>query len=323
MKQFLLLLILSLPLFSFGQLKNGHIEYDILLIDPEDNDTISDSWVFEVDFDQRFVRVNIQYEGRGQTRIIDKQTSEVMIFSKEYSDSTFYCTTLSEMFAEDLSNAESSSDNMTVTKSKKREKIMGYDCFLTSTSFLEYCNEQAWLSREIDCGVIIPETPLSFDKCALKYIWKDYGRLLIYNASVVSMLNSIIKMEPMNGYKLTVPYAVFQENQEEPEIVSGNHLVYPECLNGSQDLNDNFITYFDLKKSKLKDFEFDSAVLSFEIDEKGIVNKILFDEEFEKISDLNKQRVTQFLGQSRFKAASVYGKITVSKVKFQFRIPRE
>lgn len=323
MKHFLLLLILSLPLFSLGQLKNGHVEYDILLIDSEDNDTISDSWVFEVDFDQRFVRVNIQYENRGQMRIIDKQTGEVIIFSKEFNDSTFYCTTLKDMAAKDHSNTEPSNMHTTVRKSKKREKIVGYDCFLTSTSILESYNEQAWLSREIDCGVVIPETPLSFDKCALKYILRDHDNLLIYNASVVSMLSSPIKMEPMSGYKLAVPNEVFQQNEEEPQIVVVNHLVYPEYLNGSQELNDNFITYFDLKKSKLKDFEYDSASLSFEINENGIVNNILFDEEFEKISDLNKKRIIQFLDQSRFKAANVYGKTIVSKVKFQFRIPYE
>ncbi len=177
------------------------------------------------------------------------------------------------------------------------------------------------MSDEIDCGVIIPETPLCLSKVALKYMYIGYGGT-IYNASVVTNLKTPISMDLVKGYKLIVPGDIFAPDDGKLGKSTIDYVSYPKYFTGDQDLQHDFIKYYSWKTNKLGLFDYNYAQTTFEIDEKGIVNNISFQDEFDKVNETNKLKVIEFLKQARFEPGKVRGKFVTSEAHCRFGIPK-
>ncbi len=328
MKPFLALFLSILSVPVFGQ-KSAvrHIEYDISIDDPDSIFSRPDQpWHFVVDYDERYVRLNIQKGNAGQIRIIDKKEGIVLYFIRNsFEDSTVRCTTLQEMSLNDMYDTEGSETRDTVfMKYHKSQNILGFECSLKEMKFEKPAYQQVWVSDKLSCGVIIPETPLCLKNIALEYVMQSEFGKVTYKATTVSELDAtVLSMDILEGYDLVVPSYVFEPNNPEntPNEKEVSQLIYPKYLKSEFDLGKDFLLYHGWDLKQVEKMDSDYAEVQFEIDDKGKIRNIEFNEDFEKIKTTNKRKILEFLETCEFSSGSIYGIPVDSHVYYAFHIP--
>lgn len=315
MKRLFLTFLMFSALPAFGQLTSGHIVYDVQIIEEGDKSTKTfektEGWEFEVDFQPGFCRMVKVYPEEKEIRIIDEEQDLVLMLSISPWDSMFYCNTIDERWKKDQRLSVFRDTIIKITYA--RETKLGYDCQKVEMELDGKAKYILWVTNDIECNAIVPNTPLSYGKIALEYS-AEYGFKKIYKAREVTALTDAITTVIPDGFKCSVPIAVFDPYQEMNKPLPKDRFIqYPRYLGKEQDFTEAILEACKWKKLEYGSEEGRYLRIEFDIDKTGKVFKVHYDQ---SVSFEDRRKISDFLLNARFEPAQFQTQKVASKVTY-------
>jgi len=290
----LIAVILLLNVTSFGQIKEGSIQYQIEITDefsglPLSSDFEID-WQFEVHFSEEKSVVRQKFTKEKKRAFFhNKSTGKVLALYDEFGNRFVGYSQAQGTIIEQTGHRY---PDTAIVEYAETKEILGYKCRKIEYDFGAGVKATYWVTDAISVGTIVPESPLDLDFPALEYIYEGTGMKIHFVATEISTKTpdaAILEEEIPEGYHIIVPYNVYdqslsEEEREEVAASQSEFIEYPAYPGGREAL---FALFSEMPAYQAEEEDFmegedgelfyfgqDAVAVGFYLDSRGKISNI-------------------------------------------------